>query len=156
MMKPSGKAQTNKSGKRGVKGQDRVYDTDLFLLEETDETGKRVRAGKIRMTHEVNNIITKQAKELKTSKSALVRLILESYVKFYEESRAIGGPKFFEPEKMVEDWINERSDMVSWLNNIKAKNIIIQDESKSPEVKMLSMQNVVLANMINLIHKNII
>ena len=84
-MKPLGKAQTNKSGKRGVKGQDRVNDTDLFLLEETDETGKKVRAGKIRMTHEVNNIITKQAKELKTSKSALVRLILESYVKFYEE-----------------------------------------------------------------------
>lgn len=131
------------------------YAADIWLYEDNDEEGKKVRSGKFRMSFEIANTIAKQAKELNVSKSALVRKVLESYIKFYQESKAIGGPKLYDVEKSIDDWVVERSELSRLLNEIKRQNAIMQKESQSPEVKMLSMQIETLAQMFNLIHKSV-
>ena len=57
------------------------------------------------MSFEIANTIAKQAKELNVSKSALVRKVLESYIKFYQESKAIGGPKLYDVEKSFSSFL---------------------------------------------------
>ena len=68
----------------------------------------------------------------------------------------INNVRFFDARVSIEGWIAERADLNALLMEMRAKDIIVNDESQSPEVKMLSMQMVVLAKMINLTHKNLL
>jgi|TARA_B110000495_G_scaffold182331_1_gene177792 hypothetical protein len=145
-----------KSGMRGTPTVDRVQDVDLFIEEYKNPDGTRVRTGHAKIAHEINNALGRQAKELKVSKSRLIRNILESFVKYQDESKAIGTNRFFDARVSIEGWIAERADLNALLMEMRAKDIIVNDESQSPEVKMLSMQMVVLAKMINLTHKNLL
>ena len=46
-----------KSGQRGIKQVDRVQDTELFISDYKDGNGNTVRLGKVRLGHEINNVI---------------------------------------------------------------------------------------------------
>ena len=156
MSEKSIKLKTGRSGQRGVKEVDPTLDHDLFIDEYLDKDGKKVRVGHFRISHEINNELKKQALSLKVSKSELVRQILESFVKFYNESKQLGGARFFEAKKTIHDWISERNNFMILMKEMNAKNTIIQQQSKSPEVKLLSQQLLMLAQLIKLTNKNII
>ena len=86
----------------------------------------------------------------------LIRRILESFVKYHDEAKAIGGQRFFEAEPAFEGWINERNIIVQLLNQMAEQDKIMNANSKSPEIKMLSQQLTILAKMVNLTHKNLL
>ena len=148
--------KTGKTGKRGIPKVDKTQDYDFFIDEYVDETGKKHRIGHATMAHQTNNALTRIAPELKISKSMLIRKCLESFVKYHDEAKAIGGERFFKAESAFENWINERNEIRQLLNQMIEQNKIMNNNSKSPESKMISQQNLILASMINLTHKNLL
>ena len=150
------KVGTGKTGKRGIPKVDKTQDYDFFIDEYVDESGKKHRIGHATMAHQTNNALTRIAPELRISKSMLIRKCLESFVKYHDEAKAIGGQRFFEAEPVLENWINERSEISQLLSSMISKDLLMQEGTKNPETLMLSQQLTVLAKMINLTHKNLI
>jgi len=150
------KERTGKTGKRGISKVDKTQDYDFFIDEYVDESGKKHRIGHATMAHQTNNALTRIAPELKISKSALIRKCLESFVKYHDEAKAIGGQRFFEAEPVFEGWIGERNQIAQLLSSMISKDLLMQENTKNPEVLMLSQQLTVLAKMINLTHKNLL
>jgi hypothetical protein len=151
------KEKTGKTGKRGIPDVDKTQDYDFFIDEYTDpKTKKKFRLGHATMAHQTNNSLTRIAPELKISKSMLIRKILESFVKFHDESKAIGGQRFFEAEPAFETWLNQRHEVTQLLNKMVEGTKFIQKNSTSKEVNCLSEQLTLLAKMVNLTHKNLL
>ena len=150
------KLTTGKTGKRGIPKIDKVQNYDFFIDEYVDETGKKHRIGHATMAHQTNNALNRIAPELRISKSMLIRKCLESFVKYHDEAKAIGGQRFFEAEPVLENWINERSEISQLLSSMISKDLLMQENTKNPEVLMLSQQLTTLARMINLTHKNLL
>jgi len=150
------KVGTGKTGKRGIPKVDKTQDYDFFIDEYVDESGKKHRIGHATMAHQTNNALTRIAPELKISKSMLIRRVLESFVKYHDEAKAIGGQRFFQAEPVLESWISERSEISQLLSSMISKDLLMQEGTKNPETLMLSQQLTVLAKMINLTHKNLI
>ena len=155
-MATKSKEKTGKTGKRGIPKVDKTQDYDFFIDEYVDESGKKHRIGHATMAHQTNNALTRIAPELKISKSALIRKCLESFVKYHDEAKAIGGQRFFEAEPVFEGWIGERNQISQLLSSMISKDLLMQENTKNPEVLMLSQQLTVLAKMINLTHKNLL
>ena len=155
--KPQTKAaKTGKTGKRGIPKVDKTQDYDFFIDEYTDPDGKKHRIGHATMANQTNNALTRIAPELKISKSMLIRKCLESFVKYHDEAKAIGGERFFQAESSFEGWITERNTITQLLNQMVEKNNIMDKNSNNPESKMLSQQLTTLAQMVNLTHKNLL
>ena len=150
------KEKTGKTGKRGISKVDKTQDYDFFIDEYVDESGKKHRIGHATMAHQTNNALTRIAPELRISKSMLIRKCLESFVKYHDEAKAIGGQRFFQAEPVLESWISERSEISQLLSSMISKDLLMQEGTKNPETLMLSQQLTVLAKMINLTHKNLI
>ena len=144
-----------KTGKQGIPQKDLVNDVSIYV-DEYVESGKKYRLGHAKIAHQTNNALNRIAPELKISKSMLTRSILESFVKFYDEAKAVGGERFFEPQVAFDAWLQERYHMKQQLKTILEQNKIMNDNSKSPEIKMLSQQLTTLAKMINLTHKKLL
>ena len=142
-------------GNKGIPQKDLVNDVSIYV-DEYVESGKKHRLGHAKIAHQTNNSLNRIAPELKISKSMLTRSILESFVKFYDEAKAVGGERFFEPRMAFDAWLQERYQMSQLLKTITQQNKIMNDNSKSPEIKMLSQQLTTLANMINLTHKKLL
>ena len=143
-------------GARGIKNADKVQDKELFVATYTDENGKLVRLGKFRLSHEVTNLLANIAYQLKVSRSELVRTLLESYVRHYQEAKLVNARPFLTPATSIESWIQERNDFTILMKQLKEQNELIQQNSKSPEVKVMSTQMAILAQMMNLTNKTII
>ena len=156
IMASEASTKTGKRGKRGISKVDKTQDYDFFIDEYVDESGKKHRIGHATMAHQTNNALTRIAPELKISKSALIRKCLESFVKYHDEAKAIGGQRFFEAEPVFEGWIGERNQISQLLSSMISKDLLMQENTKNPEVLMLSQQLTVLAKMINLTHKNLL
>ncbi len=154
--KPQTKAtKTGRTGKRGIPKVDKTQDYDFFIDEYTYPDAKKHMIGHAKMANQTNNALTRIAPELKISKSMLIRKCLESFVKYHDEAKAIGGQRFFEAEPAFENWINERNEIRQLLNQMIEQNKIMNNNSKSPESQLISQQNLMLAKMINLTHKNL-
>jgi len=155
--KPQTKAaKTGKTGKRGIPKVDKTQDYDFFIDEYTDPDGKKHRIGHAKMANQTNNALTRIAPEMKISKSMLIRKCLEAFVKYHDEAKAIGGQRFFEAEPAFENWISSRNDISQLLNKMVEGTEFLNKNSTNNEVKALAQQNLMLAKMINLTHKNLL
>lgn len=143
---------TGLTGKKGTPEIDVTKDVSIYV-DEYSVNGKSVREGHTKIAHQTNNDLKKIAPNLKTSRSALIRMILDSFVKFYNESKALGADNFFEAEKTIDAWLQERSDMKILLNSVLNGNKKMIANSKSPEVILISELITTLAKMVNLNHK---
>ena len=144
-----------RSGQRGIKNADRVNDTEMFCSEYKDENGKQVRLGKIRLAHEINDGLKHIAHDLNTTKAELVRTLFVDFIQDYKEAKATGAIKHFTLELSIEVWLHIRYELFQFLNELKKQTNYLE-ESKSPEVKILSRQINLLAQMLNLTNKNVI
>ena len=144
-----------KSGQRGIKQVDRVQDTELFISDYKDGNGNTVRLGKVRLAHEINDGLKHIAHDLNTTKAELVRTLFVDFIQDYKEAKAIGAIKHFTPEESIEGWLHRRYEFFQLLTELKKQTNYLE-ESKSPEVKILSRQINLLAQMLNLTNKNVI
>ena len=144
-----------RSGQRGIKNVDRVNDTEMICAEYKDENGKQVRLGKIRLAHEINDGLKHIAHDLNTTKAELVRTLFVDFIQDYKEAKATGAIKHFTPEESIEGFITRRYDFFQLFNELKKQTKYLED-SKSPEVKILSRQISIIAQMLNITNKNVI
>ena len=155
--KPQTKAtKTGRTGKRGIPKVDKTQDYDFFIDEYTYPDAKKHMIGHAKMANQTNNALTRIAPELKISKLMIIRKCIESYVKYHDEAKAIGGERFFQAESSFEGWMSERKEITKLLNQMIEKNTMMQNNSKSPESQLISQKNLMLAKMINLTHKNVL
>jgi len=145
-----------RSGARGIPKVDKVLDKELFIDKYTDENGKHIRLGKFRLSHEIVNLLSNIAYQLKVSRSELVRTLLENYVKHYQEAKLLNAKPYLTATHSIESWLQERNDFSVLMNQLKEQNRLIQENSKSPEVQVMSTQMAIIAQMLNLTNKIVI
>ena len=112
------------------------------------------KIGHYRASEELISELAELAKEIGMSRSGLTRRALESFVQYMNDARALKKITMFNKKPTVETWLNER-------NNIREMTVEVQQYSeqiniaKTPDEKLqlVSAQNVVIAEMINLLHK---
>lgn len=143
------KIKRHKTGLRGVPELDSVNTKSITVDE------KR-RKGHTKIDHDTFNVLNKAAKALKMGRAPLIRKVLQSFCMYFTESSTLGGNPFFNTPKTYEIWLQERSDVRVLMNEIINMNKTIQDNSQSPEVKMISQQIVALTKMMNLTHKTVL
>ena len=113
------------------------------------------RLGHVRMTDVLVRELTTLAKELNMSRSSLMRRALEGMVCYMHDAKTCNRPTMFGKKPSLTVWLIEREDVHVMNDEVKNLNSQIE-QSKTPDEKLnlLSSQNVVIANMINLLHKN--
>jgi len=112
------------------------------------------KIGHYRASEELISELAELAKEIGMSRSGLTRRALESFVQYMNDARMLKKLTMFNKKPTVETWLNER-------NNIREMTVEVQQYAKSistvktsdEKIQLVSAQNVVIANMINLLHK---
>ena len=112
------------------------------------------KLGHYRASEELIFELAELAKELGMSRSGLTRRALEAFVQYMNDARMLKKLTMFNKKPTVETWLNER-------NNIREMTVEVQQYAKSistvktsdEKIQLVSAQNVVIANMINLLHK---
>jgi len=138
----------NKTGMRGIPKRDKHLDKILYVDGKSE--------GITRVQNETIKSLTKIAKDMKLSRSEVVRKALESFCKYQEEARVFGKDPFFTTKKTFDMWIFERNQIQELFKELEKMNQTMQENCQSSEVKMLSRQITMLATMINLTHKMIL
>ena len=113
------------------------------------------KLGHYRASEELISELAELAKEIGMSRSGLTRRALESFVQYMNDARALKKLTMFNKKPTVETWLNERNNMREMTVEVKqySEKIAIV---KTPDEKLqlVSAQNVTIARMINLLHKN--
>jgi len=143
------KIKRNKSGLRGIPELDPVNNKSIII----DKNGRK---GHTLIDSDTLNALSKAAKALKIGRAPLIRKILQSFCMYFTEASALGDNPFFNTPKTYEIWLQERSDVRVLMNEIINMNKTMQENSKSPEVKLISQQMVALTKMMNLTHKTVL
>ena len=112
------------------------------------------KLGHYRASEELISELAELAKEIGMSRSGLTRRALESFVQYMNDARMLKKLTMFNKKPTVETWLNER-------NNIREMTVEVQQYAKSistvktsdEKIQLVSAQNVVIAEMINLLHK---
>ena len=112
------------------------------------------KLGHYRASEELISELAELAKELKMSRSGLMRRALESFVQYMNDARALKKLTMFNKKPTVETWLNERNDMGEMTVEVqqysKQINIVKTSDEK---LQLVSAQNNTIAEMINLLHK---
>jgi len=143
------KIKRNQDGLRGIPELDPVNNASIIV----DKNGRK---GHTLIDSDTLNVLNKAAKALKIRRAPLIRKILQSFCMYFTEASTLGGNPFFNTPKTYEIWLQERSDVRVLMNEIINMNKTMQENSKSPEVKLISQQMVALTKMMNLTHKTVL
>ena len=143
-----------KIGKGGLRGTPRLDDVNNKSIMVND--GGDSREGHTKIDSDTLNTLDKAAKDLKIGRAPLIRNVLKSFCMYFTEAKMLGGNPFFNTSKTYEAWLQERQDVKLLMNEIIKMNNTMQENSKSPEVKLLSQQIVALTKMMNLTHKTVL
>ena len=113
------------------------------------------KLGHYRASEELISELAELAKEIGMSRSGLTRRALESFVQYMNDARALKKLTMFNKKPTVETWLNERNNMGEMTVEIQQyfEQISV---AKTPDekIQLVSAQNVTIARMLNLLHKN--
>ena len=113
------------------------------------------KIGHYRASEELIFELAELAKELGMSRSGLTRRALESFVQYMNDARAFKQLTMFGKKPTVETWLSERNDLQKMLLRVKEySNKIQMVNTPDEKITILAAQNGLLADMINLLHKN--
>jgi DNA polymerase III psi subunit len=112
------------------------------------------KLGHMRCSADLLNELDIIAKELKTTRSSLMRRVLEAFCLYQNDAQALRKTGMFDVQPSVETWLTER-------NLIREMSQVVQQKSKqllttkTPDDKLqiVAEQNKLIADMINLLHK---
>ena len=136
------------SAVRGIAQTDEVFNKTLYV-----DDNPNSRKGIFKCTDDLVSSLERCAADLKISRSEVIRKALTSFCRYQEDAKAFGKNRFYSTPKTFDMWVTERTDIMNTLLEIQKLNKTITENTKSPEVKFLSQQINLLANMINLTHK---
>ncbi len=112
--------------------------------------------GHIRISEELLKEIDAIAKNCNMSRSSLMRRTLEGMVHYMNDAQAFNKPNMFGQKPSLTVWLYEREqlhDMGEQVTNLHNK--IVQTKLVEEKLDLITEQNLNIANMINLLHKNI-
>ena len=113
------------------------------------------KIGHYRASEELISELAELAKEIGMSRSGLTRRALESFVQYMNDARAFKQLTMFGKKPTVETWLSERNDLQKMLLRVKEySNKIQMVNTPDEKITILAAQNGLLADMINLLHKN--
>ena len=113
------------------------------------------KLGHYRASEELISELAELAKEMSMSRSGLTRRALEAFVQYMNDARAFKQLTMFGKKPTVETWLSERNDLQKMLLRVKEySNKIQMVNTPDEKITILAAQNGVLADMINLLHKN--
>ena len=113
------------------------------------------KIGHYRASEELISELAELAKEMGMSRSGLSRRALEAFVQYMNDARAFKQLTMFGKKPTVETWLSERNDLQKMLLRVKEySNKIQMVNTPDEKITILAAQNGVLADMINLLHKN--
>ena len=112
------------------------------------------RLGHMYIAEELLKELKLLAESLNMTRTGLMRRALEALVLYYQDARSFKKPTMFGKRPSLQTWLMEREDVHLMTEKVEefAKQIVM---AKTPDEKLilLSKQNLVTANMINLLHK---
>ena len=112
------------------------------------------KIGHMRVAEDLVIELNELAKELKMSRSGLMRRALESFVQYMNDARALKKLTMFNKRPTVEIWLNERNNICEMSDEVQRyfEQINI---AKTPDekIQLVAAQNNTIAQMINLLHK---
>ena len=113
------------------------------------------KLGHYRASEELISELAELAKEMGMSRSGLTCRALESFVQYMNDARMLKKIPMFNKKPTVETWLNERNNMGEMTVEIQQyfEQISV---AKTPDekIQLVSAQNVTIARMLNLLHKN--
>ena len=113
------------------------------------------KIGHYRASEELISELAELAKEMSMSRSGLTRRALEAFVQYMNDARAFKQLTMFGKKPTVETWLSERNDLQKMLLRVKEySNKIQMVNTPDEKITILAAQNGLLADMINLLHKN--
>ena len=113
------------------------------------------KIGHYRASEELISELAELAKEMGMSRSGLSRRALEAFVQYMNDARAFKQLTMFGKKPTVETWLSERNDLQKMLLRVKEySNKIQMVNTPDEKITILAAQNGILADMINLLHKN--
>ena len=113
------------------------------------------KLGHYRASEELISELAELAKEIGMSRSGLTRRALESFVQYMNDARAFKQLTMFGKKPTVETWLSERNDLYKMSLRVKEySNKIQMVNTPDEKITILAAQNGILADMINLLHKN--
>ena len=113
------------------------------------------KLGHYRASEELISELAELAKEMGMSRSGLTRRALESFVQYMNDARMLKKITMFNKKPTVETWLNERNNMREMTTEIQQySKQIATVKTPDEKLQLVSAQNVTIANMINLLHKN--
>ena len=112
------------------------------------------RLGHMYIAEELLKELKSLAESLNMTRTGLMRRALEALVLYYQDARSFKKPTMFGKKPSLQTWLMEREDVHLMTEKVEelAKQIVM---AKNPDekLKLLSSQNFIIANMINLLHK---
>ena len=110
--------------------------------------------GHIRMREELVAELDVLSKAAGMSRSSYIRRYSEAFVLYMNDARAFKKLTFFGKKPTIETWLNERNDIREMTEQVQQYADKIQI-AKTPDekIQLVAAQNVLVANMINLLHK---
>ena len=112
------------------------------------------KIGHMRVAEDLVIELNELAKELKMSRSGLMRRALESFVQYMNDARMLKKLTMFNTKPTVETWLNERNNMREMTTEIQQySKQIATVKTPDEKLQLVSAQNVTISNMINLLHK---
>ena len=113
------------------------------------------KIGHYRASEELISELAELAKEMGMSRSGLTRRALESFIQYMNDARALKKITMFNKKATVETWLNERNDMGEMTDEVnRYANQIQSAKTPDEKIQVVAAQNIVIARMINLLHKN--
>ena len=113
------------------------------------------KIGHYRASEELISELAELAKEMGMSRSGLTRRALESFIQYMNDARMLKKITMFNKKATVETWLNERNDLREMVDEVsRYANQIQSVNTPDEKIQLLAAQNVALARMINLLHKN--
>ena len=113
------------------------------------------KLGHYRASEELISELAELAKEIGMSRSGLTRRALESFVQYMNDARMLKKLTMFNTKPTVETWLNERNNMREMTTEIQQySEKIATVKTPDEKLQLVSAQNVTIASMINLLHKN--
>ena len=112
------------------------------------------KLGHTRVSQELFDELNELAKELKMSRSGLARRVLESFAQYMNDAQAFKKLTMFNKKPTVETLLNERNDVREMLIRVQEYSDKIQSvKTPDEKIQLVAAQNVIVAEMINLVHK---
>jgi hypothetical protein len=112
------------------------------------------RVGHMYIAKELLVLLKEVAVSLNMTRTALMRRALEALVLYYEDARAFKKLTMFGKKPSIQTWLSEREDihiMTARIEEITKQ--ILMTKTPDEKLNLLAKQNLVTANMINLLHK---